>query len=575
LNQDLVDWLKTEKISGGTGLLLAPIDSDNQKINETGIEDFITHLENKIEIENENPENLESENNNEPELKNEFNPGESENIFETEPEQKKESELELELENEAKINLEINSEESQEIKAPEEISEENNENQKSETLEEFSNKISELNQSLQEIQEIFDANANDKLEEPEEKEIEQEQKQQEDINENENDKEWQQRATGFELSLDEPPPELWTHINPEDYESENNEDDDDELEYEQGMSLQGAAYVPKAPKGAPGRGQNFTERLQQSLRGRKQRAEKLREEEEKKPKHSYISKVVIICATLLMLLGLAYLALYFIQQWTPEKIYERADSKLKNGDYEGAMNLFYRGYKHYPNELKFLTGAARAAESADRVQTAVNAWESYINSLPKDDKENRNLAQLELKRLKVEPEPKKIPIAPKPESKPEKILETPQAPIETEEKTPEPAPKPKPEIKRTRKTVKKKKPEVKEIKKENNKDDKKEEKEVKEENKKQEIKIKLPAAFYEFLNEANEAYNSKRYNEAIIYFHRAIELNGSDVRAYIGLAQAYQAKGMFFDAKRILDDAKRRFKKNLTVETQLEILEGK
>mgnify|MGYP002863626360 CR=1 FL=1 len=97
--------------------------------------------------------------------------------------------------------------------------------------------------------------------------------------------------------------------------------------------------------------------------------------------------------------------------------------------------------------------------------------------------------------------------------------------------------------------------------------------EITEENK--EPEPKMPATFGEFLSEANSAYNSKLYNTAIIYFHRAIELRGSDVRAYIGLAAAYQAQGIPADAKIILDEAKRKFKRNPTVETQSKILERK
>ncbi|MBQ7193914.1 MAG: hypothetical protein IJR98_06060, partial [Synergistaceae bacterium] len=54
-----------------------------------------------------------------------------------------------------------------------------------------------------------------------------------DLKEIPDDHEWQERATGFTLSLDDPPPELWTGIN----------DDDEELDYEETDSLQGAAYV--------------------------------------------------------------------------------------------------------------------------------------------------------------------------------------------------------------------------------------------------------------------------------------------------------------------------------------------
>ena len=558
LNQDLMDWLKSDKTDeknfSGTGLLLAPMDSDTQNINieeevkkprpqlqlpavlEPSIEDFIIHVS-----DDDNDGNFENE------IK--FEEIEIEN---SEPELNIESDIDIGKNetDEAKNNpeLENNVEEIEIEKIESENKSEAESASEHQELEDFSNKISELNQTLQEIQNIFEAQH-----EPEETQSEQQNNVTE--NENEKDKEWQQHATGFELSLDEPPPELWTRITQEEYEAENNEEEDEELDYEQGMSLQGAAYVPKAPKGAPGRGQNFTERLHQSLRGRKQRAEQLREQqEENKPKHPYRSKAFIICATLLMLLGVAYLALWFIQRWTPEKIYERANSRLEIGDYEGAMNLFYRGYKRYPNVLTFLTGLAKAAESADNNQTAISALESYINFLPKDDNENRNSAQLELRRLKGEPEPEPEPVMLEPDSVPEEISESPQIiaeELEEEEKIETEEPEPDPT------SSEKIEPETEPI----------------HEEKTPEQPKKLPAAFYEFLNEANEAYNSKLYDTAIIYFNRAIELDTVDIRAYIGLANAYKAKGMFFDAKRILDEAKKKFNKNSTVETQLKILE--
>ena len=288
-------------------------------------------------------------------------------------------------------------------------------------------------------------------------------------------------ATGFELNLNEPPPEFA-----------------EELDYEQGMSLQGAAYVPKAPKGAPGRGQNFTERLHQSMRGRKQRAEKLREQEEEKKSHShsYRSKILIFCFTLLMALGFAYLALLFFQRWADEKIKKPQASLTQE-------------------KLIFLTGLADAAENAPAIeQTQISIINSEDNS---EDKKIEFEFEIEIENKSEEisePEPQKIEEA-------EEISEPQEPDPESQEKESE------------------------------------------------------PAAFYEFLNEANTAYNAKLYDKAIIYFHRAMQLNTTDIRTYIGLAQAYKAKEMFFDSKRILDEARLRFKNNLslTVETQLKILE--
>ena len=332
---------------------------------------------------------------------------------------------------------------------------------------------------------------------------------------------WQEKAADFDLSLDEPPPELWGRISESD-----DEDDDEEIEYEQGVSLQGAAYVQKKRE----HGKNFTERLHNTLKWRKQKAEQLREEEEeKKDPHPYRSRSLIICSTMLMILGVIFLALFFIQNLTPEKLNARAMAKYESGDYEGAMNLYQRAYKRYPNVLTFLTGLANSAEKAGHIQTACAAWEAYINSLPKDDIKNKRLARRELKRINKETELK--------EEKKEEEIKT-----EEKEQVQEPQSNPaNPE---------------------------EENKEIKE------PEPVIPVNFDDFLREGNNAYNLGMYNTAIIYFFRAAELNGSDVRSYIGLANSYKAKGMYFDAKRVFDEAKRKFKRNPTVENGLNELQN-
>mgnify|MGYP002625880413 CR=1 FL=1 len=411
---------------------------------------------------------------------------------------------------------------------PEIIEQEQEEEHNADSVEDISSEILELHETVKELQKSLDTDTNITN-------IEEDNEQSRDININvdtdegndgtEEDytddiqKSWEETA-GFALNLNEPPPEIWTRINIGESSLEDSNpdeefnDDEDELDYEQGMSLQGAAYVPKSKHG-----KNFTERLHQTLRGRKQKAEQLREQqEENKPHHPYISKSLIICATMLIVMGFVGFALWFIQQWTPTGLYQRAEAKFQSGDYEAAMNLFQRGYKRYPNVLSFLTGLAKSSESAGHVQTAIVAWEAYINSLPKDDKENKNFAQSELKRLKGDKESEQTPSQEKSQS----------------------------EIK---------KPEVK--------------------TESKDSQVKIPVSFDDFLHEGNNAYNLKLFSPAIIYFARAMELNGSDVRAYIGLAKAYEAKGMYFDSKRILDEALRKFKRNPTIETALRQLKTK
>ena len=80
--------------------------------------------------------------------------------------------------------------------------------------------------------------------------------------------------------------------------------------------------------------------------------------------------------------------------------------------------------------------------------------------------------------------------------------------------------------------------------------------------------------FEDYLREGNEAFNLGIYNSALKNFFRALELDDNDSRPYIGLAGAYRAKGLYFDAKRILDEAMIIFRKNPTIETALKILEG-
>ena len=83
-----------------------------------------------------------------------------------------------------------------------------------------------------------------------------------------------------------------------------------------------------------------------------------------------------------------------------------------------------------------------------------------------------------------------------------------------------------------------------------------------------------PVTFEEELEEANHAFNIGMYSRAIRNFHRAHAIRENDIRPYIGLAGAYRAKGMFFDARRILDEARRKFGRNPTLEVERQYLRG-
>lgn len=182
------------------------------------------------------------------------------------------------------------------------------------------------------------------------------------------DHEWQERATGFTLSLDEPPPELWTHIN----------DDDPEPDYEPTESLQGAAYVQI-------HGRNFTERLHHTLKHRKERAEeRAQAEHEADHSHPYIQKSVILASTLLMALGFSFLALWFIGRETPEGMRSRALSLKEAGKFEEASEIYRRAHRRYPNVAEFLEGLSETSEKAGHPQTAKTAHDEYIKMTSPD-----------------------------------------------------------------------------------------------------------------------------------------------------------------------------------------------
>lgn len=293
------------------------------------------------------------------------------------------------------------------------------------------------------------------------------------------DHDWQERATGFTLSLDEPPPELWTHIN----------DDDPEPDYEPTDSLQGAAYVQI-------HGRNFTERLHHTLKHRKERAQS--EQEPEKPKH-YMQKAIIFCGCLLMTLGFAVLALWFVWRETPDGMKRRAESFIEAGNFDEAAEIYRRAHRRYPDIPDFLAGLSESSQKAGHVQTAKTAHDEYIRLTSHDN----------------------------PLAKPQTVTEIPRKP-ETE--TPaKPAPV-------------------------------------------SLILMEKPLTFQDYLNEANHAYNIGMYNRAVINFFRAMEINGRDIRPYLGLSASYRMKGMYFDSQRILDEARRKFGRSPALDMELHFL---
>ena len=133
--------------------------------------------------------------------------------------------------------------------------------------------------------------------------------------------EWQERATGFTLSLDEPPPELWMRINDDDPDPEYEQDD---VQYVQSDSLQGAAYVQI-------HGRNFTQRLHHTLRTRKQRQmqggdnkpNRANKNGEYDPSERMRDMCMILCSVLIMAIGISCIALYFVWRKVPPENFAR------------------------------------------------------------------------------------------------------------------------------------------------------------------------------------------------------------------------------------------------------------
>ena len=400
------------------------------------------------------------------------------------------------------------------INSEEEISDDNNDD---ENYEDYDNETSEISHELHDLQEAV-KNLQGTLDVDVETEDEHDtQAASPDTQENSSHEQtetsssqlnpdWKNANTGFELSLDEPPPEIWTKINAE---KENPED----LDYEETESLQGAAYIPK-----PEHGKNFTQRLQKTLQNRKQKAEAERElEAEQKSHHPYLQKAMIICGTLLIVLFFAWLSLCFIQRETPEGMNARAEKFYEQGNYEEAEKLYQRAYKRYPNILTFLTRLADSAEKAGHSQTAEDAKREYARNFP--DEQNEIIIIPTSAKKGDDQQTKQENSEQKTESKPEKSKTEP-------------------------------------------------------------VKITQPNSVYhdekltfdEYLQEGTHAFNVGMYNRAVMNFFRAYDINSADPRPYIGLAGAYRAKGLYFDAKVILDEARKKFRRNPTIEMERRFL---
>ena len=217
-----------------------------------------------------------------------------------------------------------------------------------------------------------------------------------------------------------------------------------------------------------------------------------------------------------MTLGFAYFGLYFIQRETPDGLNARAVNAFEQGNFDEAANLYAIGCRRYPHVLTFFTGLARSAEKAGRTQTAITAWNEYMSSLPEGDTEDRRTAQQELDRL-----------IPGGEKKPQTYTIT----------LPQPA---KPAVKETPSAVNK--PQLPDVR---------------------------PMTFEEALSEGRNAFNIGMFSRAIANFHKAHAIRENDIRPYVGLIASYRSKGMFFDAKRLLDEARKKFGRRPELEIEM------
>ena len=78
--------------------------------------------------------------------------------------------------------------------------------------------------------------------------------------------------------------------------------------------------------------------------------------------------------------------------------------------------------------------------------------------------------------------------------------------------------------------------------------------------------------FQDALDAGSLALNTKEWDDAILSFHKACNINSRDVTARIGLAGAYYGKGMYRDAMIILNETRRKFPLNATIETMRRML---
>ena len=502
VNQGLLNWLNAVNHNDNdagqtkTGLLLAPIDTIQQDTHEElnlihEINEPVYDVPHEREPEIEIPIQIQ-----ESELEHEE--------YEPEPEPQ-EQEYELEPENEAQEQESESQEqeqESQEQKAERESQKQESE-PKNESHEQELNTLIGIPEDVQNNQ-ITEAEAITRELESLKNEVDS--LQQDTARTLDLNKAWHEASSGLELSMKEPPPQIWSSQN--ENESEDEASDNDNEDYEHIILQQNSSVILH--------GTNFTQRLQRTLQGRKSKAAELKRKssEDRKYSHPYIRHAFMMCSVMLLALGLAWLSLRYIQTKTPDSFNTRASELYEQGRYDEAMNLWQEAYNRYPNDIRFIEGIARSAEKAGHKQTANIAWDEYRNSLPEDGSKDR------------EPQPKSEPL---------KInINTGGGKKESKKES-------------------------------------KNEAEIQQTESREPLRI---MTFDDYLNEANRLYNIGMYTRALVNFMKALEMRNDDIRPYIGLAESYRARGIYFEARRILNEAESRFGRNPTIETLKNLLKG-
>ncbi len=468
LNQDLTDWLsgnytspQHEKNSEGTGLLLAPISNTQPQL------DF-----SKFDL--TPPENFSK-----PALDFAVTPEiEVAQEFKPEPENSKE----------------------QDIKTPEpEIKHEPDFAQEQEIIQEQIPESKIENEDAQKLTPEVEQEVEPEIKQEQEPEHEHE-NDNEPLPDDDSEDEFNIEKT-YRQKLTDPPDELWTDIAEPDN-SFKAQVEDSELK----------------------RNNKFINRLQKVLQGRRTKAAE-EKEHEIKHKVSYVPRIIFLCVFMLITLAGAWGVLFFLERNTPEALNSRAEKLFEQNEFDEAMNLYQKAYKIYPSENSLLTGLAKSAEKAGKIQTASVALNEYLKLLPLDKKEERQTILKELERLNGNNE-NKSPQQPQPT----------QTQIQVQPKIETPPPPPTPNLNAQFKS--------------------------------NDIKYN-----YELLiKEGSKNLIYKHYDLAMNNFFEALRLKNNDVRAWLGLAEAYKGKGLKSDALRILQNAYVIFGTNPTIEMALRFL---